>query len=111
MTWTLTGETGEIRLISQSAMALQADSYADPVTIQVHNYQTGQVEDVPWAWSKEQQEVPARARSVQRVLYAYADWKRGVAEKRTDVWVEIDDAAARAAQIDNWLGEFRAFAD
>lgn len=74
----------------------------------MHDFATGAVTDVPWGWSAEQLEVPGRARSVQRALYAYADWKRGVSGVKDDVWVEIDDAAARAAQIDNWLGEFRA---
>ncbi len=74
----------------------------------MHDYESGAVTDVAWDWRPEQLEVPAPARSVQRVLYAYADWKRGASSVKDDVWVEIDDAAARAAQIDNWLGEFRA---
>jgi hypothetical protein len=47
-----------------------------------------------------QHEVPERARSVQQVLYAYADGIDGG-------WVDIEDAAARAAQIQGWLDGYQ----
>lgn len=61
-----------------------------------------------WEWNERQKEVPVRARSVQTVLYAYADVKRGVeAEGEEKGWVELDDAAGRAAQIGGWLEGWR----
>jgi hypothetical protein len=67
----------------------------------VHHFE-GAVEDVRWDWTDVEKEVPVRGRSVQRVLYAYADWRNG-RNDGTGVWVDIEDAAARAAQIQRLL--------
>jgi len=104
----LNGTAGEIRVVAPAGISLQADAYQEPVTIQVHHYDTDSIKEVEWQWNEDQQEVPIRARSVQAVLYAYADWKRGVKELGTEpAWVEIKDAARRAEQIGSWLDGFQ----
>lgn len=105
--WTLNCTYGEIRLVSPSGISLQADAYHDPVSIQIHHYDTDKIEDVAWDWDEEQKEVPIRARAVQKVLYAFADSKRSSFEDEGSGWVDIDDAAARAAQLQSWLDGFR----
>ncbi|KAK3306140.1 putative oxidoreductase [Chaetomium strumarium] len=108
-TWTLHCTAGEIRLVAPSGISLQADGAQD-VTIQLHRFDSDTVEEVPWGWDERQRQVPLRARSVQTVLYAYADAKRkgfGKDEGR-DGWVELEDAAVRAAQIAGWLDGFQA---
>lgn len=63
------------------------------------------MENVPWDWNDVEKEVPVRGRSVQTVLYAYADWKEGRTNGK-GVWVDIKDAARRARQIQSLLDGF-----
>ncbi|KAG8416383.1 hypothetical protein J3459_007814 [Metarhizium acridum] len=106
LSWTLNCELGEIRLVSPSGISLQADAYHDPVTIQIHRYDTDRVEDVAWDWDDVQKEVPERARTVQKVLYAFADSRGAASGSNGCAWVEIGDAALRAAQLQSWLDGF-----
>lgn len=75
---------------------MQADAYADPVTISMHTFDTDSVEQIPWTWSEEQLAIPTGARSVQSCLVAFAEGK-------SDGYVSLEDAARRAAQIQRWL--------
>lgn len=87
-----------MRLVSPSGISLQAAAYDEPVTIQLYDFNTDKVENVSWEWSRLQEEVPVRARTVMGCLYAFADgFKEG------EGWVGIEDAARRAEQIEGWL--------
>ncbi|KAJ5938840.1 NAD(P)-binding protein [Penicillium verhagenii] len=96
LSWTLTGEKGTIRLTAPAGISLQADAYAEPVTIAVHQFDTDKVEMVPWAWSERQMEVPTRARSVQHSLISFANADESG-------YVSLEDAARRAGQIEGWF--------
>ncbi|KAJ5101160.1 hypothetical protein N7456_007212 [Penicillium angulare] len=96
LSWTLTGETGSIRLTSPSGISLQADAYADPVTIAVHQFDTDEVENISWDWAERQKEVPVRARSVQHSLISLANGDE-------TGYVSLENAARRAEQIEGWL--------
>lgn len=72
---------------------------------------------MPWEWDERQLEVPVRARSVMKCLYAFANDRLGLGkgaggEGRGDGdeagwlekgWVDLEDAAGRARQIWGWL--------
>lgn len=73
----------------------------EPITIRIHRFATDEVEDVEWAWSKEQEEVGVPARNVMTVLYAFADGK-----PEGDGWVSIEDAAKRARWIESLFQEW-----
>ncbi|EFY88449.1 hypothetical protein J3458_002308 [Metarhizium acridum] len=105
LTWSIYGAGGEIRLVAPAGISLQAEAYDEPVTIQVHDFETDTVRDVRWDWTDVEKQVPIRGRSVQRVLYAYADWKQGKGDG-AGAWVGVDDAAARASQIQKLLDGF-----
>ncbi|KAF2806146.1 putative oxidoreductase [Mytilinidion resinicola] len=98
--WRINFEDGEVRLVSPSGISLQAAAYDEPVTIQLHHFDTEKVENIEWDWNSLQKEVPIRARTVLSCLYAFAD---GVREGYG--WVGIEDAARRAEQIEGWLKE------
>jgi hypothetical protein len=121
LTWTLHGTAGELRLVAPGGIALQADAGyagAEPVRIALHRFgnQPGGgegevVEDVPWSWGDGwQAEVSVRARTVGRVLFAWADYRREVVgeEGREKGWVELEEAAERARQIQGWLDGWQA---
>ncbi|RJE18091.1 hypothetical protein PHISCL_09571 [Aspergillus sclerotialis] len=96
LSWTLNCEFGTIRLTAPAGISLGADAYAEPVTIEVHRFETGEVEQVPWTWSEAQAKVSVKARSVQSCLVSFA-------EGREDGYVSLEDAAHRASQIQGWL--------
>ncbi|KAF2832572.1 NAD(P)-binding protein [Ophiobolus disseminans] len=100
LTWTINCERGEIRLVSPSGIALQASAYESPVTIQVHRFDTNEVEEVEWGWSERQEELPLLARSVSECLYAFADGKA-----EGDGWTGIESAAVRARLIEKFLSD------
>ena len=83
-------------------MAVKPD---DPVTITIHHFDTDKLEDIPWEFTAEQNEVPIRARGVMTCLYAFADGLD--AATRNDEgergWVSLEDAADRARLIESFL--------
>lgn len=100
LAWTINCERGEIRLVSLSGLALHASGGTDTVTIEVHHFDTDEVENVTWVWNERQQELPLLARGVSECLYAFVE---GRAEG--DGWAGIESAAARAQLIGQFLRE------
>lgn len=70
----------------------------DGVSIQVHHFDTNEVEDVKWAWNERQQELPLLARGVSEALYAFAEGR-----EEGDGWAGVESAAKRARLIDGFL--------
>jgi hypothetical protein len=98
LVWTINCEFGEIRLVSPGGIALQASGGSKSVSIQVHHFNNDEVEDIEWAWSERQQQLPLLARAVSECLYAFAEG-RG----EGDGWVGIESAAGRARLIEHFL--------
>ncbi|KAJ5798915.1 uncharacterized protein N7503_006420 [Penicillium pulvis] len=99
LSWTLTGETGTIRLTAPAGISLQADAYAEPVTIAVHQFDTDKLDQVSWDWSERQVQVPVPARSVLHSLISFGN-------KDESGYVSLEDAARRAEQIEGWLKDW-----
>ncbi|KAB8349872.1 hypothetical protein FH972_023885 [Carpinus fangiana] len=98
--WSIVCERGEIKLRSPSGVHLQAYAYDVPVTIHVQHFdQDEAVEEVAWAWSEVQEEVPVKGRGVSNIYEAFA---AGESEN----WVSIESALSRAKQIDRLLESF-----
>lgn len=108
LTWTINCEKGEVGLVSPSGTALHASENDEPVKIQIHHFDTDEIEDVPWEWSRAQEEVPAvLGRTVMSSLYSFADdLGKGEGKEGYDGWVGLEDAARRAAQIEGFLEEW-----
>ncbi|RAK95365.1 Gfo/Idh/MocA family protein [Aspergillus ibericus CBS 121593] len=92
LSWTLSCELGTIRLVAPAGVSLHDPS----TTISVHHRATDKVDEIEWTWSKEQFEVPEKARSVQRSLINFA-------ARVPEGYVSLEDAAVRARQIARWL--------
>lgn len=96
-----------------TGVSFQTDSGPDGVTIQLHRSGADTAQDIDWQYSDLQKEVPLTARTMQTLLYGYADGKRGLnvgvgGDTRLGRdWPTIESAAARAAQIDEWLRTFK----
>jgi hypothetical protein len=98
LVWTINCERGEIRVVAPSGIALQARAYDEPVTIQVHHFDTDKVEDVEWHWSERQEELPLLARAVSECLYAFAEGR-----EVGDGWTGIESAAVRARMVEQFM--------
>jgi predicted dehydrogenase len=98
-TWTINCEKGEIRLVAPGGSAMEFSPPDKPVTIEVHHFDTNEVDNVPWEWSELQKEVPPMGYGVQTCLYAFAD----KSIKGGEAWVDIEDAARRAQLFEGFF--------
>ncbi|RMJ18295.1 hypothetical protein CDV36_002061 [Fusarium kuroshium] len=99
LVFTINGEKGEIRLRAEGGTSLHANSYDEPVTIEVDDFETGKVEQVAWQWEDWQEELPVISRSVAAVYERFAvDNRKGL--------VSFDDALLRHEQLDGLLREW-----
>ncbi|CAN9161268.1 unnamed protein product [Alternaria alternata] len=100
LTWTINCEYGEIRVTSATSSSFQNSENDGPVVIQVHHFDTEQVEIVDWGWSDMQKEIPIVGRDVMGCLFAFAD-----GNEEGDGWVGLGDAASYAQTIESFLEE------
>ena len=103
--WTISGERGEIRIISPQTTFIQVGDPSLPRTIEVHNFGTDQVETFEWDWEPWQRELPFPARSIGRLYEDFAAVKgTGLKEK----YLTFDTAAARTEQLEQLVSEWQA---
>lgn len=69
LVWTVNGEKGEIRVTAPKTSSFHGDQ---EVTIETHDFATGEVENVEWQWEKWQEALPLPARSIGLVYEAFA---------------------------------------
>ncbi|OAA71471.1 NAD(P)-binding domain protein [Cordyceps fumosorosea ARSEF 2679] len=85
--WTIHGETGELRLTAANGPTFQAGAEKEAVTLEVHDFETDQVETVDWDWSGWARDLPLMARSIGTLYDKHAqgldDDKDGVPSFRT----------------------------
>jgi len=109
-TWSINGEKAEILITSPSGPYLQAGSYREPVTIQVHEFATDAVEEISWDWQKWQKELPVYARIGAEVYERYAAWWK-VGKGKIDEqmrWPTLEDAVVRHAELREMFEQFDA---
>lgn len=99
--WFVNGEKGEIRLTSTTSMALQLTDSKSEVVLEVHDFETDQVETVDWNWAPWQEELPVFARSVGSVYEAYADGKEGD-------YPTFEDALAHHEKLEGLISDWKA---
>ncbi|KAF9631062.1 hypothetical protein BFW01_g1924 [Lasiodiplodia theobromae] len=71
LTWTIHGEKGEIKFTAEGGTTPRTMA-STPVRILLHEFSTGQVEDVGWSWEPWRLELPIAARGVAGLYEAYA---------------------------------------
>lgn len=104
LVWTINGEKGEIRIISQDAVALSVlAGGARKPTIEVHDFESNNVENVEWNYQDWQEELglPNPARNVGSLYEAFAEGKgKG--------YPTFDDALRRHEQLEEMLESWSA---
>lgn len=98
LTWTINCEYGEMRVTSATSSSFRSSESDGPVVIQIHHFDTNEVEDIHWDWSDLQKEIPIAGRDVMECLFAFADGR-----KEGDGWVGLEDAARHAQVIQTFL--------
>ncbi len=103
--WTISGEKGEIRIISPQTTFIQVGDPSAPRIIEVHDFETDKVEGVEWDWEPWQKELPYPARSIGALYEELAEVKRAGAKEK---YVTFETAATRHEQLDKLLSGWRA---
>lgn len=75
LVWSIHGEKGEIRLVSQDSANLQIGP--GPYVIQVHDFETNEIEPVDFKWEDHIQELPPMSRNIGVVYEAFAAAQAG----------------------------------
>lgn len=101
LVWTISGEKGNLRLVSPASIALNGGAYGlpDPITVELHDIATGEVKSVEWQWEGWQEDVPHPGRSIASLYEAFAD---GAESK----YATFDVALKRHQQLDSLLDKF-----
>jgi len=99
--WTIHGEKGEIRILSQKTTFIQVGS-DDPAILEVHDFETDKVEKIDWSYEDWQRELPIPARNVGALYEAFA-----AAQEGGEVpYATFEDALQRHKQLDELIAEF-----
>lgn len=104
LVWTINGEKGEVRVVSQDTTALSVlAGGARKPTIEIHDFEGDKVEEVQWgypAW-QEELELPMPARNVGSLYEAFA---KGTGKG----YPTFEDALRRHGQLEGMLAEWSA---
>ncbi|ETS86153.1 hypothetical protein PFICI_04178 [Pestalotiopsis fici W106-1] len=109
-TWTINGQKGEILVVSPSGPYIHSDSYHAPITIQVHDHATNQVETVEWDWEDWQKELPIRARIVAELYERFAWWWENgrptgqLPDNRE--WPRLHDGLGRLQELEELFAQY-----
>ncbi|KAI1378087.1 NAD(P)-binding protein [Hypoxylon crocopeplum] len=100
LVWSVNGEKGEIRLSAVGGALISAVAHAEPITIEVHDFDKDEVQNVEWSW-RGREELDVSARMVGGLYEAYA---AGDSTK----YPTFDHAVKRHKQLDEMLATFSA---
>lgn len=105
LTWHINCEKGEIRLTSPGGTSIHASSYSDPVTIEVHNFDSDEVHNVHWEWPKWQEELglPIVGRSVAKLYDAF---HTEAVDGGPQTYPDFSDACERHEQLAKLLASW-----
>lgn len=106
LTWHINCEKGEIRLTAPSGTSLHANSYSEPVTIEVHDFQTDEIRNVQWEWPEweEELDLPIVGRSVAKL---YDLFHAEAVEGFPRTYPNFSDAFKRHEQLDTLLASWK----
>lgn len=108
--WTINGEKGEIRITSPSGPYIHSDSYHAPVTIELHDLDSDQVDRIEWDWQEWQTELPVRARIVAELYERFSAWWAGgrpdgeMPEGKN--WPRIHDGVERLREFEELFAQY-----
>ncbi|KAI1767909.1 NAD(P)-binding protein [Hypoxylon sp. FL1150] len=100
LVWSVNGEKGEIRLRASGGMSIGAGAHGQPITIEIHDFDTDEVQNVEWSWQgREELDVSARMVGALYEAFAAGDLTK---------YPTFDHASKRHDQLDEMLSHFSA---
>lgn len=111
--WYINGEFGEIRVTSPSGLFLHATSFDEPFKVEVHNFATDEIEEIPWEWKEWQKELPVVTRIGAELYERYAKWIEGGKLSKDgleddEIWPTVGDAIKRHEELEELFLQFDA---
>ncbi|KAF1361377.1 oxidoreductase family protein [Lizonia empirigonia] len=97
LTWTINGETGELRLVAPGPYLQSGHSFDGPISIKHHDHATDTLTELAWEWPTWQKGFGLRARSAAELYERYAEWiENGRAEfvPEDRQWPRLEDGVA-----------------
>jgi len=95
----INGEKGEIRLTSSAGTSLHSSADTEALKIEVHDFETDEVERVHWDWEDWQKELPVVARSIGSIYEEFAKGEKGL-------YPTFEDALALHEQLEGIIAPF-----
>ncbi|KAK4495050.1 hypothetical protein PRZ48_013377 [Zasmidium cellare] len=89
--WTINGEKGEIRILSERGPFLQSEASAFDIPVEVEDFSTGQVRKVEWQWEEWQKTLLPRSRNIAKLYDLYAEGR---------LHCTLESAVVRHKQLD-----------
>ncbi|KAM3450637.1 hypothetical protein MY3296_005908 [Beauveria thailandica] len=102
--WTINGEKGEIRLTSVHGPTFHTAADNKTVTLEVHDFESDQVQTIEWDWSGWEAELPMVARSIGTLYDRYASGLNDGA----DGLPSFQTALHRHEQLEALLNQWKA---
>ncbi len=98
------GEKGELRLVSPGGPGLWSNDFPQPVTIEVHDYNTDDVSAVEWKWAPWQLDIscPVKNRTGRNIAAIYEAYASGDESK----YAVFGTALKRHEQLEKWIQDF-----
>ncbi|KAI8965613.1 NAD(P)-binding protein [Daldinia sp. FL1419] len=98
--WSVNGEKGEIRLSASGGPGISAAAHGQPLTIDIHDFDTDRIDNVGWNWQG-REELDISARMVGALYEAFASGD-------TTMYPAFDHASKRHKQLEEILAQFSA---
>lgn len=96
--WIITGEKGRIRVSSQRGPFIQSESSEYPIPIELEDFKTDEVRQIPWQWEDWQEPLLGRGKNIAKMYDLYYE---GRVEEHG--LCDFEGAVRRHAQIDGML--------
>ncbi|KAL1836800.1 hypothetical protein VTJ49DRAFT_4642 [Mycothermus thermophilus] len=103
--WTINGEKGELRIISQNNTHIQVGDSSTSRVIEIHDFEADDVEKIEWGWEDWQQDLPFPARGIGKLYDAFAEAKRTGEEGH---YATFKHAAKRHEQLETLWAKWQA---
>ncbi|KAK3291132.1 uncharacterized protein B0H64DRAFT_478452 [Chaetomium fimeti] len=105
LNWTINGEKGEIRIISPETAFLQLSDETVPRVIEIHNFETNEVDKVEWNWEQWQNDIDYAGRGIGALYEGLAEVKGTGAKEH---YPTFNTAVKRHELLENLLAEWKA---
>lgn len=97
-TWIITGEVGRLRMTSQRGPFIQSESSEHPIAVELQDFGTNEVKQIPWTWDDWQESLLGRGRNIAKMYDLYYEERA-----KQHGLCDFEGAVRRHAQTDGML--------